>query len=106
VTTDTITKIKEAERQAAAAIERARLDGTEAIRLAQSQSEARIKEESEKLRQKYDAEVAAAENEAASAFNEDEIASYSDAEKFTKSSSERIPDAVRFIVGGIIGKWQ
>ena len=30
----------------------------------------------------------------------------SDADKFKKDASARLPDAVRFIVGGRIGKWQ
>ena len=106
MTTDTVTRIKDAERQADALIERARSDGAEALRAAQSDGERRIKDESEKLRRKFDEELAAAENEAASLYNEEEIAAYSDADKFKKDASARLPDAVRFIVGGIIGKWQ
>ena len=106
MTTDTITKIRAAEREASQLVESARLDGAERLRLAQSENEARIKDESEKLRRRYDEEVTAAENEAASAYNEEEIASYSEAQKFENTASERLPDAVRFIVGGIIEKWQ
>ena len=106
MTTDTITKIKDAEREADNLVERARLDGAEALRQAQSDSEKRVKDESGKLRRKFDEQVAAAENEAASSFNEKEIASFSDADKFRKNSEARLPDAVRFIVGGIIEKWQ
>ena len=106
MTTDTITRIKDAEREADELVERARLDGAEALRQAQSESEKRQNEESEKLRRKFDEELKEAENEAASFYNEEEIASYSDADKFNKSAEARLPDAVRFIVGGIIEKWQ
>ena len=106
MTTDTIKKIRDAERDAASIVERARVDGADALRAAQAASESRQKEESEKLRRRFDEEFAAAENEAASLCSEEEIASFSEAEKFKKSSKERLPEAVRFIVGGIIGKWQ
>ena len=106
MTTDTITKIKAAEREADQTVERARLDGADALRRAQADSEQRVKDESEKLLGEFDEEIALAEKEAASHFDEEEIASYTDAEKFRKESEARLPDAVRFIVGGIIEKWQ
>ena len=106
MTTDTIARIKDAEREAGLLVDKARSDGAEALRQAQSDAETRVKDEGEKLRRKFDEEIAAAENEAASAYNEEEIASFSDADKFKKDTEARIPDAVRYIVGGIIGKWQ
>ena len=106
MTTDTVTRIKNAEAEADRLVERARADAAQTLRDAQTDGERRIKDESEKLRRKFDDEVAAAENEAASLCNEEEIAAYSDADKFKKDASARLTDAVRFIVGGIIGKWQ
>lgn len=106
MTTDTITRIKDAEREADSLVERARLDGAEALRQGRDEGEKRVRDESEKLRRKFDEEVAAAENEASSLFDEEEITAFSDAQKFKKDSEARLPDAVRFIVGGIIEKWQ
>ena len=106
MTTDTIAKIKAAEKTADALVEKTRVDEADRLRLAKAECEKRITEESEKLRRKFDEEVAAATNEAQSHFNEEEIASFSEAEKFIRAASARLPDTVRFIVGGIIGKWQ
>ena len=106
MTTDTIKKIRAAEREADQTVERARLDGADALRRAQADSEQRIKDESSKLLREFDEEIFLADKEAESLFDEEEIASYSDAEKFRKKSEARLPDAVRFIVGGIIEKWQ
>ena len=106
MTTDTIAKIKAAERDAAALVEKERQNCAEKLRLAKAGNEERLREESEKLRRKFDEESASAAAEAKSAYDEEEIASYGEAEKFIRASSARLPDTVRFIVGGIIGKWQ
>ena len=106
MTTDTIAKIKAAERDAAALVEKERQNCAEKLRLAKAGNEERLREESEKLRRKFDEGVAEAQNEADSNYDEEEVASFSEAEKFTKNAETRLPDAVRFIVGGIIGKWQ
>lgn len=106
MTTDTIAKIKAAERDAAALEERESSDAAEKLRLAKANCEKRIAEESERLRQRFDEEQNAAKAEADSLFDEQERACLSEAEKFVRASSARLPDTVRFIVGGIIGKWQ
>ena len=106
MTTDTIAKIEAAERDAKALVEKTRVDEADRLRRSAAECEKRIAEESEKLRRKFDEEIAAANNEAQSRFDEDEIASYSEAEGFIRAASARLPDTVRFIVGGIIGKWQ
>ena len=106
MTTDTIAKIKDAEREAGELVEKTKSDESMRLRAANAECEKRIKEESEKLRRKFDEEIAAAGVEAASLCSEEEIASFSEAEKFIRAASARLPDTVRFIVGGIIGKWQ
>lgn len=106
MTTDTITKIKAAERDAAALEERERSESAEKLRLAKAGCEKRIADETERLRKRFEEEQTAAKNEAESFFDEEETACFSDAEKFVRASSARLGDTVRFIVGGIIGKWQ
>ena len=106
MTTDTIAKIKAAERDAEALVEKTRISEADRLRQAKAECERRISEESEKLRRHLDEESALAATEADSHFNAEEIAFFSEAEKFIRASSARLPDTVRFIVGGIIGKWQ
>ena len=106
MTTDTIAKIKAAERDAESLVEKTRVDEAERLRLARAECERKINEESEKLRRKFDEESAAATAAADSHFDEEEVASFSEAEKFVRNAAARLPDTVRFIVGGIIGKWQ
>lgn len=106
MTTDTIARIKAAERDAAALEERERSDAAEKLRLAKAGCEKRIAEETERLRLRFDEEQSAAKKEAASRFDEKERECLVEAEKFVRASSARLPDTVRFIVGGIIGKWQ
>ena len=106
MTTDTIAKIKAAEREADALVEKTRASEAQRLRAAVSECEKRIKDESEKLRRVYEEQIAAASDEANSLYGEEETAAYSDAEKFIRAASARLPDTVRFIVGGIIGKWQ
>lgn len=106
MTTDTITEIKAAEREAAALTERSRADAAEKLRSAKAVCEKRIAEESERLLRQFGEEQSAAQNEAESLLDEEETASFHEAEKFVRSASAHLPDTVRFIVGGIIGKWQ
>lgn len=106
MTTDTIAKIKAAERDAAELAERTRSDGAQRLRVAKAECDKRIAEEGERLRLRFDEEQESAKKTAESRFDEEESASLSEAEKFVRTSSARLPDAVRFIVGRIIGKWQ
>ena len=106
MTTDTISKIRSAERDAAAALEKTRAAEADRLRAAKAECEKRVADESDKLRRKFDEELEAAQNEAKSLIDEEEIAAYSDAEKFIRAASAHLPETVRFIVGGIIGKWQ
>lgn len=106
MTTDTIAQIKAAEKAGYELVEKTRQDGEERIRAAKARCESRIAEENEKLRSQLEDTSADAVNESHAKYNEDEIESYHEAEKFVRQASARLPDAVRFIVGGIIGKWQ
>ncbi len=106
MTEDTVLKIKNTENDCKNAVERESLDAADRLRRLKSECELRLAEERKVCRSEFDKSCAEADAEAAELYSQAEEKSFTEAEAFVRSAGSRLPDAVKFIVGGIIGKWR
>jgi len=106
MTNDVIIQIKQNEKEASKRIEKANADASEKIRRIKTDFEAVLNEEKEKCRLEFEKNCEEATEEAAMQYSEAENAAMAEAKEFAGQANAKLPDAVKFIVGGIIRQWR
>ena len=102
---DTVAKIKETEELCRKYHEEAVSECAEAIRRMKTDCDARLSSEREKCAAEFSKSCASTEEKAAEIYAAAEQEALSEAEKFIHDRSAHLPDAVRLIIGRIVGRW-
>ena len=104
--TDTVAKIKEAEEKYRRACDDAVRESSDAVNRTKSDCEIRLTEARAECEREFSAARERADEEASKTSVLAEREAMTEAEELIRSRGAHLPDAVRLIVGRIVGKWQ
>ena len=101
----TLNSIKETEENCRKYHEQTKDECAQAIRRMKADCDARISAEKEKCAAEFAGACASTEEKASAIYAEAEQAALSEAETFIQERSTHLPEAVKLIIGRIVGQW-